>query len=457
MSAHAFPDFAEPGTITRGVEPSGGASQAGGTTGRGVRRLLDNPYWIYGALRFVAPVARIPLTDWYIVTRYAHVKEVLADSTTFGVPWTQKMRDLNDGLEPFVLGIDDRAEHRDALQQLMQCFRREDVPAVARIAADEAGRIVAPQAGSGVSFNAIGDLVTRVPTRICARYFGLPIVDPRVTTEAERKAREDEFARWAMDISAYLFADPGNDPSVREKALTSALKMSEIIDAAIRTEATRHAPDLTTIVGRMVELRNRHGTPSATGIRAHLIGMVTGFIPTNTVAAGHMLDVLVGSGRFQNWRRSRFTKPVDAAIRTDDDRLLTRCLFETLRFLPINPGPFRTCRADHEIKEGGWFGRGPRRIPAGARLLVSTQSAMFDRRAVVHPRRFDPTRSRADYMLLGSGQHTCLGIHLAEAQITATLKVLLAQRNLRRAPGAAGRLAREGPFPSRLDVLFDAP
>lgn len=454
MSANTIDEgVMEPGAVAprSSSSPPRTAAASAGVSGKALRRLLNNPYWIYGLLRFVAPVFRIPFTQWYVVSRFGHVKEVLANSEVFRVPWDQKVVELNDGGPAFVLGLDEPRAHRAALRELTQAFKREDIGWVAAMASQEAEAIIqahvtkaGPGEGSLPPFDAIRNLVIRVPTRICRRYFGLPITEDR----------EDEFARWTMDISSYLFGDPLGDPAVREKARQAAEHMRAFLDRAIG-DARAESPDETTILGRLVAMQRQEGGPTDAGIRAHLMGMITGFVPTDTVAAGHMLDVLIGNGRFLTWRRTRFTKPVMRAIEANDDRQLTKCLFETLRFLPINPGPFRVCSRTYEVEGGGWFGRGSRVIPERARLIASTQSAMFDRRAVERPYRFDPSRCRAEYMLLGSGLHACVGIHLAEAQITQTLKALLRRKELRRVPGRAGQLERYGPFPAHLMVQFD--
>jgi cytochrome P450 len=454
MSVDTLDDVVmKPGAVTPGssAPPSRKAVSSAGASGKVLRRLLNNPYWIYGLLRFVAPVFRIPFTQWHVVTRFGHVKEILANSEVFRVPWDQKVIELNDGGSAFVLGLDEPHAHRAALRQLMQGFKREDIGQVATIASEEAEAIIrahiataGPRQASVPPFDAIRDLVIRVPTRICRRYFGLPILEQQ----------EDEFARWSMDISSYLFGDPLGDPTIREKALSAAGQMRSFLDRAI-VDARTGPVDDATVLGRLVAMPPQEGGPSDEAIRAHIMGMVTGFVPTDTIAAGHMLDVLIGNGRFQTGRRTRFTKPVMRAIEDNDDQQLTKCLFETLRFLPINPGPFRICSQTYEVQGGGWFGRGSRTIPADARLIASTQSAMFDRRAVERPYRFDPSRRRAEYMLLGSGHHACVGIHLAEAQITQTLKALLRQKKLRRVTGEAGQLQRDGPFPAHLMVQFD--
>ena len=120
-------------------------------------------------------------------------------------------------------------------------------------------------------------------------------------------------------------------------------------------------------------------------MRAILMGMVTGFVPTNTMAAGHMLEMLL--------RRPNFMARARAAALANDDDLLSRCLFEAMRFKPLNPGPFRDCLEDYVV--GADTPRATK-IRAGMKVLVSTQSAMFDPRVVKSPRRFQsgPPRSR---------------------------------------------------------------
>ena len=80
---------------------------------------------------------------------------------------------------------------------------------------------------------------------------------------------------------------------------------------------------------------------------------------------------------------------------------------------------------------------------------------MFDYRRVKKPRTFNPDRERTDYLSFGHGLHTCLGLHIAEAQITQTLKPLLAKNDLRPACGSAGRLKRIGNFPQHLIMEFE--
>jgi cytochrome P450 len=391
----------------------------------------------------VAPVLKIPVVDWVVITRFDHVKNVLAEDQVFQVPWADKTKALNDGKETFLLGVDDVEEHRLAQEQLMAVFRLEDVKAVAALAERFSRTII--EAHRGRPLDAIQDLVTLVPTLICRQYYGIPIPP----------GSEKDFAHWSMAMSTFMFGDPTNDPIIREVALAAGVHMRALLDKAIaEAKAGQVEPD--SVLDRFVRMQKRNQTLTDEGIRAHLMGMIAGFVPTNTMAAGHMVDALVGGGRFLSWSRRKFTRPTQEALDLRDDGMLTRCLFETLRFKPINPGAFRTCAKDYTIDNGGLFGLGPKTIASKSKILASTQAAMFDSRRVKRPYAFKTDRLAAEYMLFGFGMHVCLGLFLAKAQITATLKALLAQKNLRRAKGRDGKLKRIGPFPAHLVVEFDS-
>jgi cytochrome P450 len=138
-----------------------------------------------------------------------------------------------------------------------------------------------------------------------------------------------------------------------------------------------------------------------------------------------------------------------AAALADDDVLLWRCLRETLRFRHINPGPWRKCANGYTLGAGG---PRPISIPMGAKVLASTQSAMFDSRRVERPDVFDPQRRDEDYLVFGVGQHWCLGAHIAIAQLTQTFKPLLKLDGLKAENNPGVRTQRFGLFPLHLQV-----
>ncbi|OLD32460.1 MAG: hypothetical protein AUI49_03105 [Candidatus Rokubacteria bacterium 13_1_40CM_2_68_13] len=395
-----------------------------------IKRLLDRPQWWMGLLRRYWPIARVPFTRWAMVTRFEHVREVLAQEQVFQVPFDRRMMELMAGPK-FVLAMQDGPEYRRQRLQIMQAFRLEDVAAtIAPRSAELAEQIVA---GCSGRIDAIEDLLTRVPTLLCRDYYGIDVPDPKL------------FAQWTIAVSTYVFGPPSDKPGPKvATARAAANGMRPLIDQAIRNAKQGVNPS-PTIVARLVAMQKQSaGDPSDDMIRAELFGMLAGFVPTNTIASGNVLEMLL--------RRPEFMASAQEAARTDDDELLWRCLFETMRFKPINPGPFRECAKDYTIADGSSKAK---RIRAGTRLLVSTQSAMFDERRVVEPKKFRPDRRNHEYMLFGYGLHWCIGAFLAGAQITQTLKPLLKKRGLRRAPGRDGQMQTIGLMPAHLSVEFD--
>lgn len=399
-----------------------------------VEKLLQHLFGptFFALLRRFCPIFKIPFKNFVIVTRFDDVQEVLRHDEAFPVPFGDKVKEL-DGGPNFLLGIKQPdAEYWRYQRQVMQAFKLEDLnESVGPMAARFSEEIIAHSHGR---LDAVQDLITRVPILICESYYGVPVA------EQERV----DFGHWTIAMSTFMFGDPNNKPAYRRAGVAAGDRVRRHIGRTI-VDAKENGARPNTVLARMLEMQRAAGSDlTDEDMRTILIGMITGFVPTNTMAAGHMLEMLL--------QRPNFLAPTrDAAIAGDDD-LLKRCLFEAMRFMPLNPGPFRICIRDYTVAEGT-----PRAktIRAGTNVLAGTQSAMFDRRRVNNPDRFDPARPATDYMLFGHGLHWCIGAFIAQMQITQTFKALLLKKGLRRAAGKAGRLQLLGPFPQHLTVEFE--
>ncbi|HKE41542.1 MAG TPA: cytochrome P450 [Casimicrobiaceae bacterium] len=403
--------------------------------------------WVAWLFRTFYPIPHlfVPISRWSgwwaAVTRFEDVAEVLSRPDVFAVPFAAEIARLNDGQAPgtpFILGIDDKREHDRQLKLVMQAFPRGEVASmvtsIARDAAQNAVRAAAHKATAGASarIDAIRELITDIPITLCERYYGVPVPIP----DRER------FAANAMDVSGHLFGLPPIKP---DPAIDNAADVVRaVVDAAIQLELS-HPSARSTVLARLITTHK--ADPSHFPIelvRAFLMGMIIGFVPTNTIAGGHILEKLL--------RNEAFMKAAREAALAGDDDLLERCLFEAMRFWPLNPGPFRICTRDFVVAADT---RRAKNIRKGTKVLASTCSAMFDSRQVKQPFYFDPDRAASDYMLFGYGMHWCVGIFIAQAQITQTFKALLVQRNLRSAPWPKGKLKLRGIFPDHLFVEFD--
>jgi Dyp-type peroxidase family len=393
---------------------------------------------IYAFSRAFMPV--MPLAGLLHVTRDAQVRDILLRPDDFETPFGPEMAEMGNGAT-FLLGLEG-PEH-DRLHAIMQSvIRRDDGKDIAALSTHFAEALLENSAGQ---IDVVGDLLKRVPGEICLRYFGLKCDDV------------DALGDWTMAISALLFGDPYGKPATRALAMNATKRLRFVIDDALnRTQLLHRRGQLPkdrgkTLIERLVLLQQE--TPVTDDeIRAILLGLATGFIPTNTLAATRMLEVLLD--------RPDAMKMARMAAAANDLPTMRKIVYEAGRLNPaLAPGQWRYCPRDTTLTVDGR----EKRIKAGTTLLVSTMSAMRDKRAVKDPKRFWPDRTGPDGhwrepdLVFGIGPHVCMGKHLAIEQISALFMVLLKQADLKRAPGKAGKMQSVGPFPRNLEMTFTAP
>jgi Dyp-type peroxidase family len=397
----------------------------------------------YGLMRAFFPVAR--LGGFYHITRDQQVRDVLARPEDFPVPFGPEMKELAGGAT-FVLGLEGSAQKRQ--NQIIREMIHPDVDSalITDLTRRFASALLQNSAGR---IDAMNDLIKRTATEVCIRYFGFKVDDP------------DQFGDWTISASALLFADPFGDPKVRSLALKGAKRLRVAIDESVQKARRVLKPDTdpatATLIERLLLIQQAHTNTdpiSDEEVRAILYGLVTGFIPTNGLAAGKMLEVLVK-------RPEAFAMALAAAAKGKDGRAaMRRIVLEAGRLNPaLSPGQFRYCPKAATIAVGDRI----QKIKAGSLVLVSTMSAMRDRRAISKPSKFWPDRvdTHGNWvepdLIFGSGVHLCLGKHLAIEQITEVFMVLFAQPAIRPAKGRAGRMQAIGPFPRSLQMEFDTP
>ena len=139
------------------------------------------------------------------------------------------------------------------------------------------------------------------------------------------------------------------------------------------------------------------------------------------------------------------------AAQDDNDELMSRYVFEALRFNPLTPGLFRTCAKDFTVAEGT---RRAKKIRAGTTVFAATRSAMFDGRAYPDRQAFRIDRPDYAYMHFGYGMHICFGVYINMQMVPAICKALLRRGNVRRKSGDEGQLQMDGIFAKRLVVEY---
>jgi cytochrome P450 len=429
--------------------------------GRLTRLLLI--YWIRPIL-FVFRRFRVVRIFGNYIPRFDDVQEVLARDDVFRTPFAAKARLL--GWTPsFLLAQQDGAEYQAVKRDVYALFRATDAAGgqgdldhIKHWSYQAARRILignaTPSASTGGrhEIDAVRDLIGRVPTRIIEKYFGLSTLGS-TTPEALRR-----FEDYLITTSSYMFGDADEPASVSTRLGRHAVYAAEQIRREIGQSIAVAERDIANgkkrddVLTRMLEDTTAESDLSEPGstkrrfdhdrITSYLFAMSLGFMPTNLMANGNMLEVLVG-------RPAALEQARQAARSGDDDRL-RRILFEAMRFRPLNPGPWRRANVDFLL---GAESKSPKLIRKGSVVWAGTQSAMFDSRRVHAPRKFDADRSPYIYMLYGYGLHQCIGRRIADVQITQTMKALLELDGLQK----AGRFKRISMFPLRQTMLYDVP
>lgn len=401
--------------------------RAKGLASRIANFFFGDPRWALALLRRFKP--SLGFGNFLLVTRNADVRDILERGEEFETPYGPEMAELARGSN-FILGMQDGAAYRQMKSSVLSAFPPAEVEAKVRPIAARHSKDIMAAASPG--FDAIGGLMKIVPVHICRDYFGLEIDD------------ESEFADWAIALSALFFSDPTAKPATRELAVVGGDRLIKLIDRsidAIREKGAKNEQPL----ARLVALLDQ-GRMSRPDIHSIMLGMIAGFVPTNVLAGGNCLDVILS--------RPDARQAIDAALAENDTAKLDRAIMEAMRFKPIWVGPWRYTSRDTVIAKGT-----PRErlVKAGTVVMPATLSAMFDPEAVQNPNDFDTTRPYRDYLVFGHGIHLCIGAEIARIQIGESLRALFGKEKLRRAPGKAGLLINIGAYPESLKVDFEQP
>jgi cytochrome P450 len=389
--------------------------------------LIDRSLSVFAVLRRVRPM--IATRRYGLVTRADDVRAVLADHTRFTVAhYEPKMTSITG---PFILGLDDTPLYRRDHAALRAAIRAEDVERLGQTTLTEARRRVA---GAHGHIDVISELADPTIDHVITEYFGTP--GPDTPTQL----------RWARNLFEEIFLNPTNKPAIHDRALRDAADMRPYIDRLIATRrellnGDTAAPD--DVLTRLLSHRTADGGLHDIAIRHNLIGLIAGWIPTVSKAFASAIDELL--------RRPEELQRAQHAARVGSQQEVAAYVFEALRFQPQTWAILRTCVEDCTVAEGT---RRATRFRAGSKVLVATQSAMFDPLLVETPDIFRVDRPWSDYLHFGHGLHTCFGLAINRVHLAAMATALLEGPPISRKPGDAGQLTVSGAYPTHLKVAI---
>jgi cytochrome P450 len=266
---------------------------------------------------------------------------------------------------------------------------------------------------------AVEDLLRPYPIPVVCALMGIPDQDI------------DFFSRVSADWVAFMHLGT----SAAALSYAAHLEMDAYLLPVIEQRETRLGNDMLSHLLRAEEDGDRL-------TRQEIVNMIGGFLAAGTDTTRYVL----GSGLYlfannpDQWRKLR-----------ERPGLAGRAVDEILRCAPAGGLIFRHASTDLDVN--GLV------IPQGTLVALSLIALNYDPNIFPRPQSFDIERpvARAPHLSFGFGPHTCLGLHLAKAEIEEALLVLSRQFETLALDGHSvwqPPHALQGP--SRLPIVFTA-
>ncbi|MEV8096943.1 cytochrome P450 [Kitasatospora sp. NPDC085879] len=354
--------------------------------------LIADPYTGYARLRAAGPVHRITGPDGlpvWLVTRYADVRQVLADprfalDKRHATPGNYRGFALPPALDANLLNMDP-PDHTRIRRLVSQAFTPRRIAALRAPVEQVADKLLDAMAPHGRA-DLITEYAAPLPITVICDLLGIPAEDRR------------DFRAWTDSLVA-------PDPARPQDARAAVGAMLAFFTALIRRKRAEPGDDL---LSDLIAVRDEHdrqdrlGEDELTSL-AFLI-LFAGYENTVHLIGNAVLALLRHPGQL-------------AALRADES-LIPGAVEEFARF--DGPAPLAIRRFTREaVAVGGVT------VPAGETVLCALASANRDGEQFPDPDRLDVRRRDNGHLALGHGIHYCLGAPLARLETAVALTALL--------------------------------
>lgn len=368
------------------------------------------------------------------ITRHDDVIESLQRDEELSIaPINGATTERNNG--PFVLSMDRSPVHAREKALLNEVMPREDIARIQEIVERESEALINEiQAQGRAEVELVNTLTRQVPLRLLGEYFGTPGPNPTL------------MAHWMRSIFYDVFVNYTADPAVTHIAGQAYKELKHYLLALIvqTREQLNTTPDTVadTMLSRMIKKQTDYDWLDDDCIRRNISGVIVGAVDTTSKSVILALDELL--------RRPRELAGVREAALNGEREKVRLYAYEALRFNPHGPVVARYCEQALVL---GADSAKPAHIKAKSRVFIALLSAMHDAQVFDEPQRFKSNRN-TPYLHFGYGLHQCQGVYINAVQISALVAAVVKLKGLRRAPGSAGKIRYDGPFPDSFSVAF---
>ena len=380
--------------------------------------VTGQPYEQWGRAREVCPVIKTDASmmgtpEWasYQVTRWDDVEGVLRDGQTFSS--SINAEHIGQYMGELILAMDGK-EHRAYRNLVAHAFRASQLEQWGATAIEPAITEFLDEIAPLGRADLVRDITSRYPVRVICAIVGVPVEDSQ------------QFHQWSEQINT--------GPLNPEAGMAASRAMREYLEPLVA--ARREAPE---------------GDLLSDLVHAEVDGerltdeKIYGFLRLLLPAGAETTFRVMG-----NALAALLDQPGVMARVAADRELIPALIEETLRWESSVTQVSRVATTDTEVAGCP--------IPAGSPIGVITASANHDASRYEHAEEFDLDRSAQNHMAFGTGQHQCLGMHLARLELRVGLNAILDRLpNLRLDPEADPLLIEGLAFrgPVALPVVFD--
>lgn len=343
--------------------------------------LLD-PHPGYAELRAQGGVVWLSRYGIYALPRYATTRAALADWQSFSSAHGVMLNDVMNNFMRGALLCSDPPEHDVKRGVIMGPLTPAALRNIRGHITAEAESLVERLCGKG-SFNAATELAEHLPLTIIAERVGMPPV------------KRESMLKWGR--ASFDCIGP------------------------MEKERTRAALDVLDEFGAFVRANSaRDKLPADSWLEGLYRAADAGLIPHEVCGVmavdyiGPSLDTTISALSSAAWLFA--PNPEQWDIVRERPSLIPNAVNEIVRLEAPIQGWTRYVTKDTELD--GVL------LPRGSRVLVMFGSANRDERKWEDPAKFDVTRSVADHVGFGHGEHSCAGANLARTEIIAVLTAL---------------------------------
>ncbi len=337
----------------------------------------------------------------------------------------------------FFLGMDRSPEHDREHTITRSVVHDGDGAKIRKLLRESAGEQI-ELARDFKRIDVVSSLAEVVMVRLLRDYFGVDGPD------------ETTMKSWMRILFWDLFLNQDDNQKIHRRALRAGAALKDHLERTIarRKRALQDDSDALadTLLDRMIRKQREPGNEwfDDDTIRRNISGLIIGALPTNSKAVVLVLDELLE-------RPEELRRAAEAATQ-GDMKAVHQYAYEALRFNPHNPAIARFAEDDQSLEGAG--GK-TYKIRAKSVVIAGLSPAMFDPETFPRPGQFDCQRDLNSYMHFGYGFHECYGTYINAMAIPEMTAAVLKLKNLKRAPGRAGRGLYEGPFPNNFVLTFD--